>query len=340
VDREECLVCSIKSACDVDGMYVYAPTDILIQRLKGVLSEKDVPFSLHNQTFALKNRADRDRLLKTLQSELSGPEAEALRVTFDLVNLMGAKSLAQLAFRAETSWFEDALLNHRFVHWFQPIVDVRNGCIAGHECLIRLEKGDEGKFYGGQQIIDAAVARGDLHMFDSYSRRLAIRSAAQQHTGGKVFINFLPSSIYDPAFCMASTLEALKDTHLRPEDIVFEVVECEQVHDPRHLRKIVSFYREKGFAVALDDVGSGSNSIQMMSEIRPDFIKLDKSIVWNFSTQIGLKSIRKLAELGAETNIAVIAEGVETEAMRDAMLDCGISLMQGYYFGKPAPVMS
>ena len=91
---------------------------------------------------------------------------------------------------------------------------------------------------------------------------------------------------------MASTLQAMENTHLRPSDIVFEVVECERLSDPKHLSRIVDFYREKGFAVALDDVGTGSNSLQMMSEIQPDFIKLRLEL----RSPIGLKTIQKLSE--------------------------------------------
>jgi len=322
-------------------MYLYAPTDILFQRLELILLQNSLPFSVHQKTFALNDRADREKTLAVLRSHLSQPEAEDLRITFDLANLMAATSLTQVSQRADTNWFEHALVNDRFVHWFQPIVNAREQTVLGHECLIRLAKANEpGCFYSGEDIINAAITRGDLHVFDSYSRRSAIRNAARQHVDGRVFINFTPSSIYDPAFCMASTLEAMQDTHLRPEDIVFEVVECERVRDPHHLRKIVDFYREKGFAVALDDVGTGSNSLQMMSEIQPDFIKLDKSIVWKCDTPLGLKTVQKLAELGAESGMTVIAEGIETEKMRDILLGCGISFMQGYFFGKPHPVMS
>ena len=340
MNTADCTVCSIKSTCNADGMYLYAHTELLSQRLESVLRDSEIPFTIHRQTFALNGKDDREALLKSLLSQLSQPEAEDLRVTFDLANLMAATSLTQVGLRSETSWFEKALVNDRFVHWFQPILDVRHQMLLGHECLIRLAKTNEPGFYNGQEIIDAALSRGDLHVFDSYSRRAAIRNAAKQNTAGKVFINFTPSSIYNPAFCMASTLQALEETHLQPSDIVFEVVECERVRDPKHLCKIADFYREKGFQIALDDVGTGSNSLQMMSEIKPDYIKLDKSIVWNIDTPIGLKTVQKLAELGNETNVAVIAEGIETERMRDTLLDCGVSLMQGYFFGKPAPIMS
>jgi EAL domain-containing protein (putative c-di-GMP-specific phosphodiesterase class I) len=311
--------------------------------VESVLRDSGLSFSLHGKTFALQARSGRDALLKVLHSQLSQPEAEDLRVTFDLANLMAATSLIQVSNRSESQWFEEAIRNDRFIHWFQPIVDVGLESVIGHECLIRLQKtspADSAGFYNGQEIMDAAISRGDLHVFDSYSRRAAIRNAARAYSGGKVFINFTPSSIYDPAFCMASTLQAMEQTHLSPADIVFEVIECERVRDPRHLRKIVDFYREKGFSVALDDVGTGSNSLQMMSEIQPDYIKLDKSIVWNCHTHVGRKTIEKLAEIGNETGMQVIAEGVETPEMRDTLSHCGISLMQGYYFGKPAPEMA
>ncbi len=338
---KECQVCSIKASCPSDSMYLFAPTPILAQRIESVLLETEVPFALHDRVFALQSRSDRAGLLNILESKLSAPEAHDLRVTFDLTNLMSATSLTQASHRAETKWFEDGLVHDLFEHWFQPIVDARQKSLVGHECLIRLARADsKSPFYNGQEIIEAAVSRGDLHVFDSYSRGAAIRAASRQDKRARVFINFTPSSIYDPAFCMASTLRAMEGTHLRPADIVFEVVESETVSNPVHLRKITDYYRDKGFGVALDDVGTGSNSLQMIADIQPDFIKLDKSIVWKWDSTIGLRMIRKLAELGAESNISVIAEGVEHAAMRDTLLDAGISLMQGYFFGKAAPRMA
>ena len=233
MNTDNCQLCGIKEVCSADGLYLYAPTGILAQRLELVLKENGLAFSIHNQIYALENRTDREALLRTLLAQLSQPEAEGLRVTFDLVSLMNATSLVQAARRAETAWFEEALANDKFVHWFQPIVNAPAHTLAGHECLIRLSKGGAADgFYNGDEIIEAAITRGDLHVFDSYSRRTAIRNAARQHIGGLVFINFTPSSIYDPAFCMASTVRALQDTQLRPQDIVFEVVECERVRDP------------------------------------------------------------------------------------------------------------
>jgi EAL domain-containing protein (putative c-di-GMP-specific phosphodiesterase class I) len=320
---------------------MYAPTEILSERLGSVLVKNGVEFSRQNSTFALNDGADRTQVIELLRAQMSEPEAQDLRITSDLINLMAATNLNQFARRVETGWFEEALVNDRFVHWFQPIVDSRHGQLIGHECLIRLQRADEpGKWYSGDDIINAAVTRGDLHKFDAYSRGKAIRHAAKGHKSGWLFINFTPSSIYDPAFCMASTRLAMAETHLTPADIVFEVVESDRISNPGHLKHIVEYYRTQGFRVALDDVGTGANSLQMVADIQPDFIKLDKSIIWKYGTQIGLRTIRKLAELSSESGIAVIAEGVESAEMRDILLENGIDLMQGYFFGKPAPGFS
>ena len=337
-----CAVCAIKSECDRANLYLFAPTPLLFDKLESVLTQKGVPFAARQQTFALSAGAERDAVVEQLRAELSTPELRDLRVTFDLTNLIAATSLEQFGRRVDTRWFEQAIAGDEFTYWFQPIVDAAGRSVHGHECLVRLQRNEPGEapWRSGQEIIDAAFDRGDIHIFDSYARRKAILQAKSEHTVGRVFINFTPSSIYDPAFCMASTLAAMQDTHFQPHQIVFEVVESERLANPRHLRRIAEYYRQKGFCIALDDVGTGSNSLQMIEEIQPDYIKLDKSLVWKFNTAIGSRTIRKLAELAAESGIEVIAEGVETAEMRDVLLQSGIRYMQGYFFAKPGPRMA
>jgi EAL domain-containing protein (putative c-di-GMP-specific phosphodiesterase class I) len=334
MSTSNCQVCRIQSTCTSANVYLYAPTPALCGRIESVLSSHRIPFTFKGGTFGLRPEGDKNHVVNVLRQELSAPEALDLRVTFDLVNLMAATSLEQFGKRVDTQWFADALVKDQFVYYFQPIVDTAAREVFGHESLVRLESD---RFYNGGEIIETAIARGDVHVFDSYARGTAIRQAARQGVSKSVFINFQPSSIYDPAFCMASTKRAMAETHYTASDIVFEIVESERVGDSKHLRKIVDYYREQNFRVALDDIGTGSNSLQMIAELQPDFIKLDKSLVWNISTAIGRNTIVKLAELAAESGIQTIAEGVETAEMRDTLIDSGITLMQGYFFGKPAP---
>ena len=188
--------------------------------------------------------------------------------------------------------------------------------------------------------MNAAVGRGRVHLFDSYARKLSIRKAAAQHQPGtKVFVNFMPSSIYDPVHCMRSTLDELSKTNLHPSDIVFEVVEAEHVRDVRNLRKICDFYRRESFGFALDDVGTGSNSFQMICDMTPDFIKLDKSLIGNIAQPMYYSAIGKLTEFASQYSLNVIAEGVEDAETTEKLRSLGVRFMQGYYFGRPSAQM-
>jgi EAL domain-containing protein (putative c-di-GMP-specific phosphodiesterase class I) len=206
--------------------------------------------------------------------------------------------------------------------------------ILAHECLIRL---NAGRIYSGGEIVDAARIRNEIHAFDSHARGLSIRSAAAQSKQGKYFVNFMPSSIYNPEFCMKSTMAALEESGMSPENIVFEVVESDRVRDPAHLRKICDYYRRHGFAFALDDVGTGANSLQMVCDLQPDYIKLDKSLVENVEQSMYAATIRKLVELAAQFGVTVIAEGVEKLQTMENLWLLGVQCMQGYYFGRPKP---
>lgn len=131
---------------------------------------------------------------------------------------------------------------------------------------------------------------------------------------GNLFINFTPAAVYDPVFCLRSTVEAVEAAGISPERIVFEVTETEEAKDVDHLKNIAAFYREKGFRVALDDVGSGYSSLNMIHRLRPDFIKLDMQLVRGvdqdpYKALVAGKVLEMARGLGVET----IVEGVETE---------------------------
>ncbi len=126
---------------------------------------------------------------------------------------------------------------------------------------------------------------------------------------------------------------------LGPSDIVFEVVESDAVRDVRHLQKICDYYREEGFGFAMDDVGTGSSSLQMVCDLKPDYIKLDKSFISKISEPMYCAVIEKMAQFAHSSGIEVIAQGIETAETMEALRQIGIHLMQGWYFGKPAAQM-
>ena len=332
----QCALCTLQKECSGTSVFLYATTPILRQIISSHLSELGVDFRLEQELFRIP--ANQDRSIHALRSRISDAEAADIRVTKEQgAALLAAPLLDQWLRSNDTSWFDRAIHEDAFTTFFQPLVDVRSEQVFAHECLIRLFSD---RSYSGGEIIDAALSRGRIHLFDSYARRLSIRKAALQHRPGtKVFVNFMPSSIYDPAFCMRSTLEEISKTNLRPSDIVFEVVESDHVREVKHLRKICDYYRQENFGFALDDVGTGSNSFQMICDIKPDYIKLDKSLISKIEDPMYQAAVGKLSEFADQFGLQTIAEGVEQPATVEKLRTLGIHLMQGYHFGRPAALM-
>ncbi|MBA2442814.1 MAG: EAL domain-containing protein, partial [Rubrobacter sp.] len=181
------------------------------------------------------------------------------------------RSLKQLATLDRSGWLLDLLSEGRLTSVFQPIVRVEDTSeVFAQECLLRgVDRG--GGFIPPQPILDAARDCGMLFQADLAARHTAIHEAADHGIGDNLFVNFSPTSIYDPVFCLRSTVEAVNETGLSPKNVVFEVTETEEVGDPEHLRSIVSYYRNQGFRIALDDLGSGYSSLNLIHRLRPDF---------------------------------------------------------------------
>jgi EAL domain-containing protein (putative c-di-GMP-specific phosphodiesterase class I) len=335
--KNECILCDFQQRCAEKSIYLYAATPILRQIVESALQDLGAEFQLKNELFVI--GGDFMRAIQGLRARLSDAERADIRVSGQQgAAILAAATLDNYGFHIDTNWFDNALVNDQFSTFFQPIVDTRTSAVFAHECLIRLASD---RIYNGGEIIEAAASRGAIHLFDSYARRLSIRSAGAQWTpGSKVFVNFMPSSIYDPVFCMASTLDEMSRTILKPSDIVFEVVESDKIADVKHLTKICDYYRKGGFGFALDDVGTGSNSLQMVCDLKPDFIKIDKSLISNISQTMYRTAVQKLAEFAHQFQVQVIAEGIEDPETASNLQQLNIHLMQGYYFARPSPRMT
>ncbi len=332
----KCAFCSLQEESPAGALFLYASTAILRQIVASKLKHLQVGYQFDNDLFRIDQ--NQDVAIRGLLRDLSANELTDIRVTRERgAAMLGASSLEDMGRLLDTSWFDQALRDDAFTTFFQPIVDTRAPRVFAHECLIRLLAD---RTYGGGEIIDTARSRGKVHVFDAYARRLSIRSAGQQFSSGtKVFVNFMPSSIYDPARCMASTIEELAKTNIKPEEIVFEVVESDRIQDVKQLRKICDYYRKERFGFALDDVGTGTNSLQMVCDLKPDYIKLDISLVSGISDPMYRSVVGKLAELADQFGFEVIAEGVETLETVQGLQAMGIYLMQGFYFCKPSATM-
>ncbi|HEX4871300.1 MAG TPA: EAL domain-containing protein, partial [Nevskiaceae bacterium] len=164
-------------------------------------------------------------------------------------------------------------LSFDFSMAFQPIVDLDSRQPLAHEALVRGPAGE------GADWVFARVNPDNRYRFDQACRVKAIELAARLGLPGYLSINFMPNAVYDPAACLRTTLAAADRFGFPTDRIVFEFTEGERVEDLRHLKRIVQHYQSRGFRVALDDFGAGYAGLGLLTELQPDVIKLDMSLI-------------------------------------------------------------
>ncbi|MES2464132.1 MAG: EAL domain-containing protein [Armatimonadota bacterium] len=250
------------------------------------------------------------------------------------------KSLPDFANRLSNEWLLRLLREERFYSVFQPILDGNTAKVFGYECLLR-GRGEKGLTVPPDLMLKIAHSADLLFQFDLAARRTAIQSAAEHGIAQdhKIFINFVPSAIYNPKTCLDSTVRLVDELGIKRSQVVFEIIESERLPELPHLRRIVDYYRAQGFGVALDDVGAGFSSLSALAALRPDYVKIDRSLLQGVHKDTGRAIIaRKLLEIVQELEILSVAEGIETEEEFAWAKEHGADYVQGYLFARPAKV--
>lgn len=236
----------------------------------------------------------------------------------------------------ESSWL-DALIKAKNINmYFQPIIS-HTGHIFGYELLARFFSEDNTIIYP-DKVFPAAKLRGRTFALDKLCRMQAVRQISRLYPDQKAFINFIPTAIYQPEYCLRTTTLLANSLDINSDRFVFEVVETEKVEDIDHLKSILRYYQEHGFSYALDDVGSGYNTLDLLSELKPPFVKLDMAVAQGVSNSIEKQSIAKAFLNKAKSYGALcLAEGIEDINDFHWLKKQGYDLFQGYLFGKPLP---
>lgn len=284
-------------------------------------------------------------LLSAVRQRLSTVEAEEVRVLVLgdagdplLAAAFTAPTLAQISARATHAdllpLFADELNAFRSV--YQPIVSLRpddNGVVIGYEALLRATGADGPVF--PDDMFAAAAEAGWLHVLDRIGRTSAIRGAAGWLGDKLLFVNFVPTTIYRPEVCLRTTEQAVVQAGLRLDQLVFEVTESEHVADLDHLTNVFDYYRRNRAMVALDDLGAGYSSLNMLVRLKPDIVKLDKVIVQALPGPLSEAVVAAVVGITHSYGGRVLAECIETEEQADAARALDVDLGQGWFFGRP-----
>lgn len=294
--------------------------------------------------------ADIQPLVANISVVLSTMEQADSRVIFqptgselEFANFFEMDNLENFLAKMQANWLLSMMSEERLTSAFQPIIDFRTGgSLYAYECLLR--GSDQGQKVMPAKMFHIARHADLLFQIDLAARKSAVNAAAKFNINSKIFINFTPTAIYDPEFCLRSTLSLIDKLGLRREQIVFEVIETELITDIEHLKNILDYYKKTGFGVALDDVGAGFSSLNLLSILKPDYIKIDIGLISKVDIDAYKAVIcQKLIETGKALGITVLAEGIETAGEYQWCKAAGVDLGQGFYIAKPnraPPVIS
>ncbi|MEZ0328597.1 MAG: EAL domain-containing protein [Dissulfuribacterales bacterium] len=233
----------------------------------------------------------------------------------------------------DLKWILD---NQSIVTYFQPIFDVKSGDIYAYECLSRGIR-EDGTIMPPNIMFESAKKTEMLFNLDRQCRLISLTNAKRKGITKNLFINFMPTAIYNPEFCLRDTLKTAKELDYDFNKIIFEVVETEHVENIEHLKTIFDYYLEIGFRVALDDVGAGYSSLNMLAVLKPNFIKIDMELIRNIHNDSAKRAIvSSLCSISKEIGVITLAEGIETLEEFNVIKELGVELAQGYLLGKPS----
>jgi EAL domain-containing protein (putative c-di-GMP-specific phosphodiesterase class I) len=249
-----------------------------------------------------------------------------------------AMPLAQMIENIEHEWVREGLNENWLFSVFHPIIRGTTGEVYANEALLRAKNPSTGQVLGAGQIINACERLNLLHVLDQRARQSAIRAAAEHVPGpSRIFINFLPNTIYDPEICLRTTMEAAAKYGVPMARLVFEVVETQKIPDMDHLCKVLNYYRERGVGTAIDDMGAGFTGVDYITSLQPDFVKLDREFVLEAEQTLqGRRTMESLISTSHAHGARVIAEGIETPAQMSMCVNAGVDFLQGFLFAKPA----
>jgi EAL domain-containing protein (putative c-di-GMP-specific phosphodiesterase class I) len=276
-----------------------------------------------------------DERLKELLALLTHSERDclfAMRLADEHALPLPAETLLD---RARTDWFPEFLSHGQMRPHFQPIVDLASGRVFGREALMRGKLG--ATEVRGAELLKAAEAHDALFSFDYRARTAALEVGLPLLPEGEVlFVNLDPRAGLDVESSLRTTWPLVGRLGADPSRICLEIVKPERCPDQELLAELVGAHRKRGALLALDDLSGGTESLHSLETLRPDVGKIDGALTAGIQhSDARRRLVAALVECAHELGCKVVAEGIERIDEYETMLDLGVDLGQGYYFGHP-----
>jgi EAL domain-containing protein (putative c-di-GMP-specific phosphodiesterase class I)/CheY-like chemotaxis protein len=212
---------------------------------------------------------------------------------------------------------------------FQPIVHASTGALFGVEALMR---SCEPSIPNPLALLAAADELGMLGVLGRKVRALAATAFVPHNADVTLFVNLHPDDLHDVDLVeLSSPLSAIAPR------VILEITERASLESSPRLTQRVAQLRELGFRLAVDDIGAGYSGLSSFTELTPEVVKIDMSIVRDVHrSALKQRTVHALCQLCHEVGTLVVAEGVETHDEREVLVQLGCDLLQGYLMGRPS----
>jgi EAL domain-containing protein (putative c-di-GMP-specific phosphodiesterase class I) len=218
---------------------------------------------------------------------------------------------------------------------FQPIYSLPHQRQVGYEALLR-GVAPAGGLLAPFELFSKAIVESTMGTLDRMSHVTHLHNAASWlPVRNWLFLNLTPENFIDPDY--APQLAGIaRDSGVRPEEIVIELLESGG-SDVSAFAQATQAFRVHGFLVAVDDFGAGHSNLDRLLSLRPDIVKLDRSLIHAHQLDMRESVMPKLVSLLHEAGMLVVAEGIETEGDLLLAARSGVDFVQGFLFGQPCP---
>ena len=235
-----------------------------------------------------------------------------------------------------------ALEQKQFKVYFQPKYNICGDkpVLASAEALVRWSHHEFGMVSPGE-FISLFEDNGLIQKLDNYVwNEAAAQIKRWKETLGvtiPVSVNVSRVDVFDPM--LESKLDRIIESNgLENSELLLEITESAYTDNSQQIIDTVKGLREKGFRIEMDDFGSGYSSLNMLTSLPIDALKLDMKFIRNICTdKKACRLVGIMIEIARLLEVPVIAEGVETKEQMELLKELGCDIIQGYYFSKPLP---
>lgn len=215
-----------------------------------------------------------------------------------------------------------------------PIFDLGDMSVIGYEALSRGPADSE--FEPPDKLFKVAYDSDLVLRLERLCRKKALEAAADLPDDRMLFLNVEPDAVTDPQLREIFTSSLLSQAHITPDRIVLEITERSAIIDFTAFRGALEYLRVLGFTCAVDDAGAGYGSLQCLAEVKPEWLKIDMSLVRGCDTDlVRAQLIGSLCTFAATVDVKLVAEGIETAGELTKLRELGVQFGQGFLFTKP-----